>query len=327
MQLSVPVLFQAPFLLWLLPLVPLVALTYWVAQRRRHRFALRYPSISIVQGMQKYRGWRRHLPPLLFLATLTAMIVALARPAIVTREPSDEGIVILTLDVSASMWAPDLYPSRMEAAKAAALVFGEEVPAKMRVGVVSFSTNAYLNLVPTTDRTHLKAAIKKLEPRSGTAIGSGIVTSLDAINGALGYMLPFVQEEDIYAPAVIILLSDGENTDGPSPLEIIEEARDHGIRVYTIGIGSPESQTIRRNAMAIQARLDEETLRLMAERTHAVYYNASTEKDLRAVYEKLTTQIVMRNVPHEVTFGFISAAFVLGTAALLFSVVCSNRLP
>lgn len=319
--------FQIPVLLWLLLLVPLVLLGYGLAQRRRRRFAMRYSSIVLMQDLQRYRGWRRHIPPILFLASLVVLLIALARPAIIFQVPSDEGIVILTLDVSASMWAPDLYPSRMEAAKAAAQVFVEQVPAKMRVGLVSFSTDSYLNLVPTTNRAELHTAINKLYPRSGTAIGSGLATSIDAINGALGYDLPIVVTEETFAPAVIILLSDGENTDGPSPLDSIELAHDRRIRVYTIGIGTPEAATIRKSAMTIQARLDEELLKQMAARTDGSYYNASTEKDLRAVYEKLTTQIVMRKEARDVSFAFLSSALVLGISALLFSLVWGNRLP
>lgn len=319
--------FQIPVLLWLLLLVPLVLLGYGLAQRRRRRFAMRYSSIVLMQDLQRYRGWRRHIPPALFLASLVVLLIALARPALIFQVPSDEGIVILTLDVSASMWAPDLYPSRMEAAKAAAQVFVDQVPAKMRVGLVTFSTTSYLNLVPTTNRAELHTAINKLYPRSGTAIGSGLATSIDAINGALGYDLPIVITEETYAPAVIILLSDGENTDGPSPMESIEQAHDRRIRVYTIGIGTPEAATIRKNAMTIQARLDEETLKEMAARTNGVYYNASTEKDLRAVYEKLTTQIVMRKEARDISFAFLSSALVLGISALLFSLVWGNRLP
>jgi len=319
-------LFQLPQLAVSFVLLPLFALGYIVAQRRRRKFALRYASIELARASKRGRGWRRHIPPLLFLAMLAALFIGLMRPALLVREPSDEGIVIVTLDVSASMWATDMFPSRMEAAKQAAQVFVNALPEKMRVGVVSFSETSYLNQVPTTDRPKILNAIKKLAPRSGTAIGNGLLTSLDAVYGALGAELPTVGK-GTYAPAVIVLLTDGENTDGPTPLEVIDQAIAHGIRVYTIGVGSPESATIKRGASTIQARLDEDTLKQIAQLTDASYFNASTEKDLRAVYQNLTTQLVTRIQAHDISFLFIALAFFLGVVAAAFSLVWSNRLP
>jgi Ca-activated chloride channel family protein len=257
---------------------------------------------------------------------VTALILGLMRPAVLVREPSDEGIVIVTLDVSASMWATDLYPNRMEAAKEAAQLFVDRLPEKMRIGVVSFSESSYLNQVPTTNRTAISRAIQRLVPRSGTAIGNGLMTSLDAVYGAMGSELPNVAP-GVYAPAVIVLLTDGENTDGPSPFDIVGQAVARGVRVYTIGIGSPESVTLKRGASLIQADLDEVTLREIARLTNAEYFNASTEKDLRAVYQNLTTRLVTRMQPEEISFVFLAAAFLLGVCATLFSVIWSSRLP
>ncbi|MBI4672032.1 MAG: VWA domain-containing protein [Chloroflexi bacterium] len=318
--------FQLPRLAVLFVLLLPLLLGYIVAQRRRRKFALRYASVELVRASKRGRGWRRHIPPFLFLAMFAALIFGLMKPAILVREPSDEGIVIVTLDVSASMWATDMYPSRMEAAKQAAQVFVNELPEKMRIGVVSFSETSYLNQVPTTNRSQVAKAIKKLEPRSGTAIGNGLITSFDAVYGAMGSELPQV-DKGIYAPAVIVLLTDGENTDGPPPLEVVDQAITHGIRVYTIGVGSPESVTIKRGNAAIQARLDEDTLKQIAQMTDAKYYNAATEKDLRAVYQNLTTQLVTRIQPHDISFMFIALGFFLGVVALAFSLLWSNRLP
>jgi Ca-activated chloride channel family protein len=318
--------FELPRLAILFVLLLPLVVGYLVAQRRRRKFALRYASVELVRGTHRGRAWRRHIPAMLFLASLAILIVGLMKPAVLVREPSDEGIVIVTLDVSASMWATDMYPSRMEAAKEAAQLFVNELPEKMRIGVVSFSETSYLNQVPTTNRESVLNAIKKLEPRSGTAIGNGLLTSLDAVYGAMGSELPRVQK-GFYAPAVIVLLTDGENTDGIDPLEVLNQAIIHGVRVYTIGIGSPESVTIKRGSAAIQARLDEATLKQIAQMTDAKYYNASTEKDLRAVYQNLTTQLITRIQPHDISFIFIALAFLLGVMALAFSVIWSNRLP
>jgi Ca-activated chloride channel family protein len=318
--------FQLPELGILFLLILLLLVAYMVRQRKRKKFALRYASVELVRDGKRRRGWRRHIPPLLFLATMALLIAALMQPAIMVLEPSDEAIVIVTLDVSASMWANDLFPNRMEAAKEAAQLFVDELPPKMRIGVVSFSETSYLNQVPTTDRERIAQAIDKLNPRAGTAIGNGLMTSLDAVYGALGGEAPRL-EKGLYAPAVIVLLTDGENTDGPSPFEVVGQAIDRGIRVYTIGIGSPGATKVNINGAALRAKLDENTLKELARLTDAKYYNASTEKDLRAVYQNLTTQLITRMQPLDISFLFITAAFFFGVLALAFSVVWSNRLP
>lgn len=318
--------FQLPQFGWLLVAVLGLLLAYVWLQRRRNKFALRYASVELVRTSVRARGWRRHVPPFFFLASVAAMVAVLMQPTILVREPSDEAIVIVTLDVSASMWATDLYPNRMEAAKEAAQLFVDELPEKMRVGVVSFSETSYLNQVPTTNRQQVREAIKKLQPRSGTAIGNGLMTSLDALYGGMGGELPLTSR-GTYAPAIIVLLTDGENTDGPPPLEVVGQAVDRGVRVYTIGIGSPQSTDVRVGTSVLRARLDEDTLRELARLTDAKYYNASTEKDLRAVYQNLTTQLVTRLQPENISFLFLGAAFVLGVCAIMFSVVWSNRLP
>jgi Ca-activated chloride channel family protein len=321
-----PVFFQLPQLAVLFVLLLPLLLGYAIVQRRRRKFALRYASVDLVRSFKRGRGWRRHIPAFLFLASLAVLLAGLMKPAVLVREPSDEAIVIVTMDVSASMWATDMYPSRMEASKVAAQLFVQELPEKMRVGVVSFSETSYLNQTPTNNRDKVQAAIQKLEPRSGTAIGNGLLTALDAVYGAMGAELPQV-EKGYFAPAVIVLLTDGENTDGIEPLDVVGQAVHHGIRVYTIGIGSPESSTIKRGASTIQARLDEDVLKQIAQLTQAQYYNAATEKDLRAVYQTLTTQLITRIQPHDISFLFIATAFFLGVLALAFSVIWSNRLP
>jgi Ca-activated chloride channel family protein len=318
--------FQLPQLgLLFLALLGLL-LVYVVRQPKRKKFVLRYASVELVRASLRARGWRRHLPPALFLASIAALVCVLMQPTILVSEPSDEAVVIVTLDVSANMWATDLYPNRMEAAKEAAQLFVDELPPKMRIGVVSFSETSYLNQVPTTNRKQIRDAIKKLQPRSGTAIGNGLITSLDALYGGMGGELPLTSR-GTFAPAIIVLLTDGENTDGPPPLEVVGQAVDRGVRVYTIGIGSPESTTVRIGSSALRARLDEDTLRELARLTDAKYYNASTEKDLRAVYQNLTTQLVTRLQPLDISFVFLAVAFVLGVCAMMFSVVWSNRLP
>lgn len=318
--------FELPQLAILLLAVLALLLGYILRQRARRRFALRYASVELARASLKGYALRRHIPPVLFLACSVGLIAGLMKPAVMVVEPSDEAIVIVTLDVSASMWATDLYPNRMEAAKKAAKIFIEHLPPKMRIGVVSFSETSYLNQVPTTNRDQILHAIDKLQPRSGTAIGNGLMTSLDAVYGALGGEPPPV-EHGVYAPAVIVLLTDGENTDGPSPFDVVGPAIDHGIRVYTIGVGSPGSTDVAVGSTTLRANLDEDTLRELARLTDAKYYNAATEQDLRAVYQNLTTQLVTRLQPFDISFLFITAAFVLGVLALALSLIWSTRLP
>lgn len=311
-------------LLFLALLVLLAA--YILRQHRRKKFALRYASVELVRATQKGRGWRRHIPPLFFLTSVATLVFGLMQPTVLVREPSDDAVVIVTLDVSASMWATDLYPNRMEAAKDAAQLFVDALPPKMRIGVVSFSETSYLNQVPTTNRDKVKQAIHNLQPRSGTAIGNGLTTSLDALYGGMGGELPLTPRGE-YAPAIIVLLTDGENTDGPSPLDVVNQAVERGIRVYTIGIGSPTSTTVQVGSSALRAKLDEDTLKKIANATDAKYYNASTEKDLRAVYQNLTTQFITRLEPQDISFLFITGGFFFGVLALAFSVIWSTRLP
>lgn len=287
---------------------------------------MRYASVDLVRASAHGLGLRRHIPPFLFLSTIGVLVAGLMHPFVMIREPSDEALVIVTMDVSGSMWATDMYPSRMEASKAAAQLFVDQLPPKMRVGVVSFSETSYLNQVPTTNRDLVRKAITKLSPRTGTAIGHGLNMSMEAVYSGMGGELPVLKRGE-YASAVIILLTDGENTDGPTPFEVVGQAIDRGVRIYTIGVGSPESSTLRVGSAPIQARLDESTLKELARLTDAKYYNASTEKDLRAVYQNLTSQLVTRSQPRDISFMFVTAAFLLGVCALAFSVIWSNRLP
>src|SRR5512142_253830 len=177
--------FLWPYMLWLLLLVPVLIAAYILAQRRRQKYALRYASLSLVkEALGRGPGWRRHVPPFLFLLAVIAMIIALARPVSVLRLPGEEGTIILTIDTSGSMAADDLSPSRMEAAKAAARTFVQSQPKSVRIGIVSFTDTAFMVQAPTTDQDSVLAAIDRLYPQRGTAIGSGLVASIKALYDA-----------------------------------------------------------------------------------------------------------------------------------------------
>jgi Ca-activated chloride channel family protein len=339
--------FLFPLGLWFILIVPILIALYIWAQRRRQKYALRYASLSLVkEAMGRGPGIRRHIPPALFLAAMFFMMLAVARPVTVVSMPVQEGIVILAIDVSGSMRAEDLKPNRMDAAKEAAKAFVARQGEDVSVGIVSFSGDASLVQSPTTDHDLVIKAIDRLLPQRATAIGRGILTSLDAIFENDEEIPPSLQalqrlEESggqapmptappggtLNAPATIILLSDGQNNQFPAPLQIIGEAISRGIRVYTIGVGSPEGTILRLQGRQIRTRLDEATLKQIAELTEAEYYNASNSADLREVYEKLSTQLVLREQKTEVTSYLTAIAAVLSILAGAFSLLWFNRLP
>lgn len=339
--------FLFPLGLWLTLIVPILIGLYIWAQRRRQKYALRYASLSLVkEAVGRGPGIRRHIPPALFLASLLFMTVAVARPVTVVSMPVQEGVVILAIDVSGSMRAEDLKPNRMEAAKEAAKAFVARQGEDVSVGIVSFSGDASLVQSPTTDHGLVVKAIDRLLPQRATAIGRGILTSLDAIfendeeippslqalqrleeTGGQGPIPTAPPGGTLNAPATIILLSDGQNNQFPAPLQIIAEAISRGIRVYTIGVGSPEGTILRLQGRQIRTRLDETTLKQIAALTEAEYYNASNSADLREVYEKLSTQLVLREQRTEVTSYLTALAAVLSILAGAFSLLWFNRLP
>jgi len=342
------VTFLFPLGLWLTLVVPILVGLYIWAQRRRQKYALRYASLSLVkEAMGRGPGVRRHVPPALFLAAMFFMTAALARPVMVVTAPAQEGTVILAIDVSGSMQAEDLKPNRMEAAKEAAKAFVARQGENVSIGVVSFSGDASLVQSPTTDKDLVTKAIDRLRPQRATAIGRGILTSLDAIFENDEGTLPSVEAlarldqsggqarppatpppgGTLNAPATIVLLSDGQNNQFPAPLQIIDEAISRGVRVYTVGVGSAEGTILRLQGRQIRTRLDEATLKQIAQMTDAEYYNASNASDLRAVYEKLSTQLVLRQQKTEVTAYLTALAAVLSIIAGGLSLLWFNRLP
>ena len=341
-----------PSALLLLLVVAGLAVLYVLAQRRRNRYALRYANISLVrEAIGKGPGWRRHVPPALFISALAFMTIAVARPQAVVAVPSQEGTVILAIDVSGSMLAEDMKPNRMEAAKTAARAFVEKQSESVKIGVVSFSGDASIVQSPTTDKTLVSAAINRLRPQRATAIGRAILISLDAIAESQGSEsdLPssILQQPGQSGPATtprpsatipsylqgqhssasIVLLSDGQNNQFPPPLDVVDQAVSRGIRIYTIGVGSAVGAIVRLQGRAVRTALDEPTLRKIAEVTEGEYFNANTEADLRAVYENLTTQLVIRNEKTELTAYATLAAAVLAVFAGAFSLLWFNRLP
>jgi Ca-activated chloride channel homolog len=335
--------FLWPNMLWLLLLVPVLILVYILIQRRKKKYALRYSSLSLIrEALGRGPGFRRHIPQLLFIIALAIMMIALARPAATITLPSQEGTVILTFDTSGSMRAEDIKPSRIEAAKVAAKKFVEKQPSNVHIGVLSFSESATIVQAPTKDREAVLAAINRLTPQRRTAIGSGILTSLNAIfeeispiptptqNDSIGNYQPIptlsAVEPGSYTSAVIVLLSDGQSNTGPPPLDIIQQASDRGVRVYTVGLGSPEGTVLRTGGFSIRVRLDEDTLKQIAQRTNGQYLKAESETDLSNIYENLSKKLVFKAEQTEITAWFTGFAAILIVFAGILSMLWFQRL-
>ena len=325
--------------------VPALIAAYIWAQRRRQRYALRYASLSLVrEALGNGPGRKRHIPPALFLAALLFMAIAVARPETVVTVPVQEGTVILAIDVSGSMLAEDLKPNRMEAAKDAAKAFVDRQGADVKLGVVAFSGDAQVVQAPTNDKDLVVAAINRLRPQRATAIGRGMLASLDAIFEDTEETPPSVialrrLAGDPTGPtpapvpkgadhtATIVLLSDGQNNQFPAPQQVIEDAVNRGIRIFTVGVGSADGTVVRIQGRSVRTRLDEATLKQIAEDTGGQYYNASNERDLRAVYENLSTQLVFRQQRTEITAILTAIGAVLSMTGAALSLFWFNRIP
>lgn len=346
--------FQSPEFLWFLILVPVFIVAYIFAQRRRNQYALRYASLSLVkEAIGKGPGWRRHLPPLFFLIAVALMFVAAARPIGTITLIKHQATVILAIDVSLSMRANDLKPNRLEAAKSAARAFIELQDANTRIGIVSFSGNAALVQAPTTDREAVLAAVNRLSLQRSTAIGSGILTSLDAIFEKPGNIASTAPQDEIlgaatptptpvapstHVPATIILLTDGQNRTGPLPVDAARVAKERGVRVFTIGAGTTQGANVQpppdRDQFGgggfgggFRAVLDEDTLRRVAAITDAQYYHASDEESLLAIYKNLDKELIATQEKEESTVFFTAGAFAFLLASGALSLLWFSRLP
>ncbi|HPU20395.1 MAG TPA: VWA domain-containing protein [Alicycliphilus sp.] len=337
--------FLWPSLLWLLLILPLLVLLYLWLLRRRKVQALAYPGLALVrQALGSRAQWRRHLPPLLFLLGLAALLLAAARPLAVLKLPSEQQTIILAMDVSGSMRATDVEPDRLTAAQNAAKAFIKELPRHVRVGVVAFAGTAQLAQLPTQSHDDLLKAIDSFQLQRGTATGNGIMVALATLFpdagidiAALGgrqamRVLPMDQvtrpepEQKTFTPvapgsyrsAAIIMLTDGQRTTGVDPLEAAQWAADRGVRVYTVGVGTVQGEVIGFEGWSMRVRLDEDTLKAVALRTNAEYFHAATAQDLRKVYETLSSRISVETKETEVTalMALAGAALMLLAGAL-----------
>ncbi|MBS0406782.1 MAG: VWA domain-containing protein [Proteobacteria bacterium] len=333
--------FLWPQFLWLLLALPVLVLLYVWVQRRRKKLAVRYASLSIVQqALGKGPGWRRHLPPLLLLLALAALILASARPTAVVSLPSNQQTIILAMDVSASMRATDVEPNRLVAAQEAAKTFLKELPRDIKVGIVAFAGSAQVAQGPTLNREDLVSAIDRFQLQRATATGNAIVISLSTLfpkagielqqlslermRGGVGRSLdqaPPKQDEFVpvppgsYTTGAIVMLTDGQRTTGVDPLDAAKMAADRGVKVYTVGVGTVDGEIIGFEGWSMRVRLDEETLKTIAQKTAAEYFYAGTAHDLKRVYQNLSSRLTLEKKETEVSALFALAGALLALLA------------
>jgi Ca-activated chloride channel family protein len=347
--------FAWPEMLWLLLAAPVLVGVYLLALRRRKRAVITYASVSLLRAaMLPGRNLRRHLPPALFLLAIVAAIIAIARPSAHITLPSTQQTIILAIDVSLSMGADDVDPNRLTAAQVAARAFVQEHPSDARIGIVAFGGSAMLVQSPTSNKEELIAAIDRFQLQRGTATGSALYTSLVALvpdaqldpllldAAARGFgagpretikdqprKAERKSDAKAFTPArpgsfksgAIILLSDGRRTNGPNPLEAARAVAERGVRVFTVGFGTKEGAMVHGDGWSIFVRLDEETLKAIADITQGSYFHAGTAADLKEVYQELNSRLVMERQDIEIGFLFAAIAVALLLAAALLSVL------
>jgi Ca-activated chloride channel family protein len=336
--------FAWPPMLLALALIPLGAWVYRaIGRRRRSRLAARGgPGFAdgVTRPAVGPRGW---IASALLVVGLSVMVVALARPQGVVDLPRQQGTVILTFDVSGSMAADDLKPTRMEAAKAAARDFVARQPSSVVVGIVAFSDAGLTVQAPTSDQAAVLATIDRLAPARGTSLANGIRASLDAIALAedpptTNYYsnrsaspapttTPAPVPPGTHRSAAIVLLSDGENNENPDPATAAQTAADRGVRIFTVGIGSPTGATLDINGFRIHTQLDEPMLQGIAQLTDGAYYHAVDAQDLHAIYDGLDPRLAVEPQTIELTPLFAGASMLLLVAGGLVSLLWLGRLP
>ena len=342
-------------LLGLLVLLPILIAIYIWRLRRGRPSGVRYSSLALIRDAEPGSArLRRHLPVVLFIAALGAIIVAMARPVVILAVPTNQTTIILTIDVSGSMCSSDIPPSRLQAAEAAAAAFIKSQSASTRIGIVAFSGFAEVVAAPTNDQAALLDALQSLATGRRTAIGDGILASIDAISEIDPSVAKSVTDSSTgtapapvikgaYAPDIIVLLTDGASNAGTPPLDAAQQAADRGVRVYTIGFGTANGGALSATcAPQFQGRepgaggggggfggggpggggnfprgIDEATLKQIADMTGGTYHPASTASELGTVFQNLPTNLILKHEVTEVSFGFVGLGGLLAGLAIL----------
>jgi Ca-activated chloride channel family protein len=344
--------FLWPQALWLALVLPVLLAAYvWILTRKR-RAAVRYASLGMIkEAMGPGARLRRHVPPALLFLALAALVVAMARPTATVTLPTQKQTIVMALDASGSMRAKDVAPSRLVAMQNAAKQFVLDASPKTKIGIVVFAGTATLVQPPTDDREALVAAIERIQLQRATATGSGLIVSLATLFPDAGFDVSAALfgrdaarsgpiggaakdpkkdfkpvEPGSYNNAVIILLTDGQRTTGPDPIEIAKMAADRGVRVYTVGFGTTAGEIIGFEGWSFRVRLDEETLKTVAAMTRGEYFYAGTAGDLQKVYQTLNSRLSLEKKETEVTALLSGAAALLAMVSGLLSLAWFNRI-
>jgi Ca-activated chloride channel family protein len=323
----------SPWMLLSLACVPALVLAYVWALRLRAERTARLASEGLVQTAARRRvRWQRHIPFALFAAALALVCFSLARPTVTLALPERQGTVILAFDVSNSMRAEDLEPTRLEAAKRAATAFVEQQPRTIRIGIVTFSDGAVTVLRPSKVQKDVLAAIKRLSIGGGTSLGQGLYTSLEAIAGKpLAIDESALERDDgavdigFFGSAAIVLLSDGENTSELDPLRLAEVASTAGVRIHAIGIGTEAGTVVEIDGFSIATALDEALLMEIAEVTDGTYEQAGDATVLNRIYESIDLELKRVGEPREVTALFAAASGLLLVLGSVLSIAWFGR--
>lgn len=326
--------FEWPLMFLSLLIVPALVAGYFELLKSRRRQAAALGTMGMAQSSsRKPLGWRRHVPPAIFLVAIALLLASLTRPH-VGGLPRREGTVILAFDVSSSMRADDLEPTRMEAAKEAALAFVEKQPATIQIGLVAFGDGGITVQRPTNVKEDVEAAIKRLAPEGGTSLGEGMKASIEAISGKAIFLNEAALEGDLegvdigyFGSAVIVMLTDGENTSRFDPLIMAQIATNAGVRMFPIGIGSADGATIEIDGFQVATALNEELLQEIATITGGTYYVAEDAEALARVYDGIDLRLTVDGDSREVTSLAAAAAVVLMMIGAAFSMRWFGRVP
>jgi Ca-activated chloride channel family protein len=309
---------------WLLLLVPLALLigAYLLVQRRRGRYAVRFTNLELLDKVAPRRpGWRRHVPAAAFCGTLALLVVGFARPTTEVQVPRERATIVVAFDVSASMEATDVEPTRFEAAQRAALAFVDQLPERFNAGLVPFSGSATVAVPPTTDRGALRSAIERLTTGEGTAIGEAVVAARDAVR------ILDREAETKPPPAHIVLLSDGSNTTGRSVESAAREAAGDKIPVSTIAYGTESGTIDLPSGDTVSVPVDGPALRGLASSTGGDFHEAATGEELQEVYEDIGSSVGHRTEEREIWQWFVAAGLLTALATAATSLLWFSRLP
>ena len=344
--------FLWPEALWLLVLLPVLVGVYVWLLRRKRKSAVRYANLGMIkEAMGAGSKVRRHVPPALLFLALAALAVAMARPVAIVTLPTQKQTIVMALDSSGSMRAKDVEPSRLVAMQNAAKQFVSEASPRTKIGIVTFAATASLVQPPTDDREAVIAAIDRIQLQRATATGSGLIVSLATLFPDAGFDVSTAvfgrdaprsgpigeakkdpkkdfkpAEPGSYSGAVVILLSDGQRTTGPDPVEIAKMAADRGVRVYTVGFGTTSGEIIGFEGWSFRVRLDEETLKSVALMTRGEYFYAGTAGDLKKVYKTLNSRLSLEKKETEITALFSGVAALFALLSGLLSLLWFNRI-